>query len=277
MPASGLDRHFRIFFDGQFVAVDAPDGVPPLPDEVRAQVQARLLEPGYLERVLPPDRFVLRGITFLKAIEVTDQEVLSQLKRDLIDRESIVSQTRFGELQQRLRTLFRRPELRLGLAALDGERVLILNYGARHEHACIFADSVHHRMDEFAGTLYERAVIVRPARDRRRPDRPRCAAPPIEDQMIDCGLRAFVVRAAALPGPGHRHARAGLAAAGRPRRRPAAEAARGAAALRHGRAAQHGGAERPHPDRDQGAVHRHPSRRRVAVPQGRARRAGAVR
>ena len=190
-PASGLDRHFRVFFDGQFVAVDAPDGVPPLPDEVRAQVQARLLEPGYLERVLPPDRFVLRGITFLKAIEVTDQEVLSQLKRDLIDRESIVSQTRFGELQQRLRTLFRRPELRLGLAALDGERVLILNYGARHEHACIFADSVHHRMDEFAGTLYERAVISgRPviiddltALDRRTV---------IEDQMIDSGLRAFV-------------------------------------------------------------------------------------
>ena len=57
-----------------------------------------------------------------------------------------------------LRTLFRRPELRLSLAAIDGERVLILNTGARTEHACIFADSVHHRLDEFAGTVYERAV-----------------------------------------------------------------------------------------------------------------------
>src|SRR6185503_3054372 len=61
----------------------------------------------------------------------------------------------------------------------------------RHEHACIFADSVHHRMDEFAGTVYERAVISgRPviiddltALDRRTA---------IEDQMIDSGLRAFV-------------------------------------------------------------------------------------
>src|SRR5258706_1456059 len=157
-PTSGLDRHFRIFFDGQFVDVQAPEGVPPLPDEVRQQLQSRLLDTGYLEQFLPPERFVLRGMTFLKAIEVTDQEVLSGLKRDLIDRESIVSATRFVELQQRLRTLFRRPELRLGLAALDGERVLILNYGARHEHACIFADSVHHRMEEFAWTVYARAV-----------------------------------------------------------------------------------------------------------------------
>jgi hypothetical protein len=190
-PTSGLDRHFRIFFDGQFVDVEAPEGLPPLPEEVRGRLQSRLLDPGYLEQFLPPERFVLRGLTFLKAIEVTDQEVLSALKRDLIDRESIVSATRFVELQQRLRTLFRRPELRLGLAALDGERVLILNYGARHEHACIFADSVHHRKEEFAGTVYEQAVRTgRPVivddlvTLERRTD--------IEDQMIASGLRAFL-------------------------------------------------------------------------------------
>jgi len=36
---------------------------------------------------------VLRGFTVLRAVEVTDQEVLSALKRDLIDRESIVSRS----------------------------------------------------------------------------------------------------------------------------------------------------------------------------------------
>ena len=72
---------------------------------------------------------------------MTDQEVLSSLERDLIDKESIVSHTRFKTLQDKLRTLFRRPELRFGLAALDGDQVLVLNYGAECEHACIFADS----------------------------------------------------------------------------------------------------------------------------------------
>jgi hypothetical protein len=84
-PASGLDRHFRLFFDGQFVDVDLRGPLPPLPDDARAHLQARLLDPGYLEGLLPPERFLLRGVTFLKAIEVTDQEVLSALKRDLID------------------------------------------------------------------------------------------------------------------------------------------------------------------------------------------------
>ena len=189
---TGLDRHFRLLFDSQFVDVEVVGERPPLPEGVRQRLQATLLEPGSLERILPPDRFVLRGVTFLKAIDVTDQEVLSALKRDLIDRESIVSPTRFVELQTRLRTLLRRPELRLGLAALAGERVLLLNYGAKIEHACIFADSVHHRKEEFVGTVYQRAVtsgkplIVDDLS--RLPTRTI-----IEDQMVAAGLRAFLV------------------------------------------------------------------------------------
>jgi GAF domain len=188
---TGLDRHFRLLFDWQFVDVEARGALPALPDDARQHLQARLLDAPYLETLLPPDRFVLSGVTFLKTIEVTDQEVLSALKRDLIDRESIVSQTRFAGLQERLRTLFRRPELRLGLAAIDGKRVLILNYGARIEHACIFADSVHHRTAEFAGSIYERAVTSgRPVIvDDLAGFAGRTA---IEDQLVASGLRAFV-------------------------------------------------------------------------------------
>ena len=271
---TGLDRHYRLLFDSQFVDVEVVGERPPLPDDVRRRLQAMLLEPGAMERILPPDRFVLRGVTFLKAIDVTDQEVLSALKRDLIDRESIVSPTRFAELQTRLRTLLRRPELRLGLAALAGERVLLLNYGAKIEHACIFADSVHHRKEEFVGTVYQRAVtsgkplIVDDLG--RLPTRT-----VIEDP--DGGGRAAGVpgRPAALPGPDHRDARARLAPPGRSGRLASAQACRGAAALLDGRATQHGRVQRAHPDADQGALHRDSSGRRVAIPQGGARRAGA--
>ena len=101
---------------------------------------------------------MLRGFSIVKAVEVTDQEVLSALKRDLIDRESIVSKERFCGVESRLRTLFRRPNLKLGIGAIDGERVLILNDFSSHEHSCIFADSAHHKVSEFAGTIYARAV-----------------------------------------------------------------------------------------------------------------------
>src|SRR5438445_582631 len=157
-PETGLDRHFKGQFDLRFVEVVPVRPTPPLTEEVRRRLHENLLDPDFLRQILPPENFVFRGFAILKAVEVTDQEVLSSLKRDLIDKESIVSNVRFLALQQKLRTLFRRPELRFGLAALNGDQVLILNYGAKSEHACIFADSRHHTKEEFKGSVYARAV-----------------------------------------------------------------------------------------------------------------------
>ncbi len=76
--------------------------------------------------LIPPDRFIFRGFGLVRATDITDQEVLSALKRDLIEKESIASGARFERLQLQLRTFFRRPDLRLTLAAFQGERVLVL-------------------------------------------------------------------------------------------------------------------------------------------------------
>jgi hypothetical protein len=189
---TGLDRHFKMEFDWRFVDVETVGAVPALSDEMRRRLHGDLFEAELFREILPPERFVFRGFTVFRAIEVTDQEVLSSLERDLIDKESIVSHTRFRALQDKLRTLFRRPELRFGLAALDGDQVLVLNYGAECEHACIFADSRHHTVEEFRGSVYERAVVqgsplivedltAMPGRT------------PADDELIEFGLRNIIV------------------------------------------------------------------------------------
>jgi hypothetical protein len=190
-PATKLDRHFQLQFDWRFVEVDRAGAVPPLTDAVRRQLHAGLTDVDLLGAILPPEQFAFRGLVILKAIDITDQEVLSSLKRDLIEKESIVSNARFQSLQTKLRTFFRRPDVQLGLAAVEGDRVLVLNDASSHEHACIFADSAHHKTSEFAGTLYERAVLQgRPIMIddlTAWPDRTR-----IEDELIQNGIRNFV-------------------------------------------------------------------------------------
>jgi hypothetical protein len=189
---TGLERHFKMDFDWRFVEVETIGPVPVLTDATRRRLHGELFETDLFREVLPADRFVFRGFTIFRAIEVTDQEVLSSLERDLIDKESIVSHTRFKALQDKLRTLFRRPELRFGLAALDGDQVLVLNYGAESEHACIFADSRHHTVEEFRGSVYERAVkqggplIVEDLTE--MPGRT-----PADDEIIEWGLRNIIV------------------------------------------------------------------------------------
>jgi hypothetical protein len=189
---TGLERHFKMEFDWRFVEVETVGPVPVLTDAIRRRLHGELFETAMFRELLPADVFMFRGFTIFRAIEVTDQEVLSSLERDLIDKESIVSHTRFKALQDKLRTLFRRPELRFGLAALDGDQVLVLNYGAESEQACIFADSRHHTVEEFRGSVYERAVkqggplIVEDLTE--MPGRT-----PADDEIIEWGLRNIIV------------------------------------------------------------------------------------
>src|SRR5437867_1114917 len=187
-----LDRHFKMEFDWRCVDVETVGPVPALTDAMRRRLHGELFETAMFRELLPAVRFVFRGFTIFGAIEVTDQEVLSSLERDLIDKESIVSHTRFKALQDKLRTLFRRPELRFGLAALDGDQVLVLNYGAECEHACIFADSRHHTIEEFRGSVYERAVVQgHPLIVEDLAEMPNRT--PADDEILEWGLRNIIV------------------------------------------------------------------------------------
>jgi hypothetical protein len=158
-PATGLDRHFQMVPDARFLEVQARRPLRPLSPAERQQVLARLREPEALAEVLPPEWFRFSGFIVFRAIDVTVSEVLSALKRDLIERESIISTDRFTALQLRLRTLFRRPDLTLSLAGIEGERVLMLNSGSALAHGCILADSSHHSVRDFAGSLCEQTVL----------------------------------------------------------------------------------------------------------------------
>ncbi len=190
-PATTLERHFRLDFDWRFVDVKLDGPAPKLTDAMRRQLESGNVDLDQLRELVPPETVTLRGFMMLKAVDVTDQEVLSSLKRDLIDKESIVSSARFESLQAKLRTLFRRPSLHLGLAAVEGDRVLVLNDAMSHDRASIFADSAHHKTSEFTGSLYERAVIQnRPViiGDLAAwPDRTRS-----EEELIAAGARTFV-------------------------------------------------------------------------------------
>src|SRR5262249_53684879 len=105
--------------------------------------------------------------------------------------DSIVSHSHFQGLQAKLRTFFRRPDLRLGLAAGGGDRVLVLNDASSHEEAGIFGDSAHHTTAEFTRSGYERAVLQNSPLIIddlvAYPDRT-----PVEEELIQSGVRNFV-------------------------------------------------------------------------------------
>ena len=127
----GLDRHFSLRIDPRFVSVRLVRDI----EKPSSEVIARLLaEPTNLDlwtEVLPPDAFEFDGMTVITAVDVTPHEVISRLKNDLIERDSMASPEKVDRLQHRLRNLLGRPKISLGLIAFDRRADVDAIEGAR--------------------------------------------------------------------------------------------------------------------------------------------------
>ena len=157
-PETGLERYFKMNLDFRFLDIQAVNTPPELTDAERERILDNLTDTEILMATLPPENFELHGFTILKAVDVTESEVIAALSKDLIDQETIVSISGFEQLQTRLRILFGRSDLILGLAAIKDDHVLLLNPESKLNHHCIFADSRHIPIAEFTGSMFARAV-----------------------------------------------------------------------------------------------------------------------
>jgi hypothetical protein len=155
-------------------------------------VIAHTTHPDVLTTLLPPENFIFRGFTVVRAVDVTESEITSALERDLIDQESIFSADGFKRLQGRLRTLFGQSDLRASLAAIQGDKVLILNDGHTSDANCLFTNSNHIPLDRLEQSVWLQAVeqdkIVRISDLSREPNL--C---PVEQEAVDHGVRSMLV------------------------------------------------------------------------------------
>jgi hypothetical protein len=157
-PESGLARHVQLPIDGGVLEVRSIGELPPLTADAQQGLRAHLTELQVWMERLPPEPCAFHGVSVTHAVEVTDQEVLAALKRELIPNASIIPEARVLRLQERLRTLPRRPHLRLGLAASEGGRAFLRNNGCTLQRHGRFADSDHDSTADFAGSIDARSV-----------------------------------------------------------------------------------------------------------------------
>jgi hypothetical protein len=191
-PDTGLDRHFQFWPNLRFVEVKTVGSPPRLNDRDLSLILEHLEEPELLQEHLAPEHFEFHGFTLIHAVDVTLSEVISGLERDLIDKGSIASQEGFLRLQDRLRTLFRRTNLTVGLAAINNEEVLLLHDGCQMNHSCIFSDSRHRPVSEFKGSVFDRAMqtngisIIRDVTEKSV-----CSA--VDRDILESGIRSIMI------------------------------------------------------------------------------------
>lgn len=157
-PETGLERHYQMQPDWQFLRVQTQGPPKPLSPETRRLITENIDDPEALARLIPPQQYEFRGFIVIRAVDVTQSEVLADLERGLIDQETIFCNDGFGRLQQRLRTLFGRPDLKAGLGALHGDQVWVVTDEEHTTTNCIFKNSNHISLSDLQGSMWLRAV-----------------------------------------------------------------------------------------------------------------------
>ncbi len=115
----GLEKHYKSEIDLSFMEVKA---VKPLQELTPSQINELLHNVNNLElwqKYIPPENFEFHGVAVMNLVDVTDEEALSRLKFILLEKDAVINEVRIQDIQQQLQTIFRIPELTIGVTAVD--------------------------------------------------------------------------------------------------------------------------------------------------------------
>ncbi|GAC1375417.1 MAG: hypothetical protein NVSMB30_19450 [Hymenobacter sp.] len=157
----GLYRHYDVGFNSDFVTVKVVGDPPALtPEQIETLIHNRH-RPEVWHHLLPAEHFELEGFNLIQLVDITDQEILSQLKYDLLERDVLQTPARFEQIQEKLRVLFAQPSLQLGIAAYDEKKRAFVDFGRKINHSILTKQVPHQSADSSFRQIYDRLLRER--------------------------------------------------------------------------------------------------------------------
>ncbi|MEJ2006345.1 MAG: hypothetical protein P8X57_15590, partial [Cyclobacteriaceae bacterium] len=152
----GLERIYKLEVDTRFVDVSVRKTPPELDQEIISLLIENLYDLELWQKYINPEDFMITGFALHKLVDVTDQETLSSIKFYLLSRDAVTCGTNFTTIQDKMRTLFRLPDLRLGLVFFDSSNNIITSAGISDWNTFMIKDrSQEHSCNYFQDSIYD--------------------------------------------------------------------------------------------------------------------------
>lgn len=135
-----LIRHYKVNIYEKFIEIKLHGELPELSEEKVKRLFDNVYDINLWKEYLPPELFEFQGFSIFRLIDVTDQEVLSTLKYDLLETNSIVATPSFNQLQEKLRVLFKVKDLKLGVAAFHKSSNNFVSFGRKICHSLLLSN-----------------------------------------------------------------------------------------------------------------------------------------
>ena len=155
---TGLERYFKMNLDDRFIDVNINGTLPEITKEQVTKLAENVFDIDLWNKVIPPHLIEFHGFLVVNMFEVTDQEALSKLKFDLLDKNILVTNGGFEKVENRIRTMFRNPDLKLGIVSFSDDKTRIMRTGTKVGQSFVMSDMCAEKCKQYDDSIYDLAV-----------------------------------------------------------------------------------------------------------------------
>lgn len=159
-PKTGLDKVYKVEIYNQFCEIIAKTKPKPIEKHIIKFLMEKVYDIDLWLQYIRPEDYEFHGFMELRLVDVTEQEMLSSIKYDLLEKNAVVRKESFAAIQQKLRSLFEIAEMQLGIAYLDPSNNLVLNNGSPECWKSLADTQIGNQpchCQDFTGSVYERS------------------------------------------------------------------------------------------------------------------------
>lgn len=152
---TGLQKVYKVVSDMRFCDVIPKGDLAFIDPGVIKFMTEKIYDLDLWLKYIRPDDFEFQGLMVIRLTDVTQEEMVSSMKYDLLKKDAVVDPASFRTIQQKLRSVFGMPDLMLGLAYFDPNNNLVLNNG--YEDCWKSLSENPSSPCDYAGSIYERS------------------------------------------------------------------------------------------------------------------------
>lgn len=190
---TGLKRFYKIDINPKFCEIKLKKDLPELQEAELNFLVNNIYNLDVWMDLLPPDVFEFQGIIVFKLTDITTEEVLSRIKENLLNKDSILDQKGFETLEGMFKSLMQLSDMKLGIAAYEKSKGTFINFGNRVKRSILLGKHSDLTCPVTNETLFERfshnpePMVVEDLRN--------CAAEMggYEEEMISDGIRNLIL------------------------------------------------------------------------------------
>jgi hypothetical protein len=112
---TGLTRYLEMRIDARFIDVKPVNEMPKLPESILNKHSNNIMTMAELMELIPLEKFAFEGVSVIRVNDMTEQEVIAQIKNRLLDTNAFADAAVYTELENQIQSLIGLKDLTIGV------------------------------------------------------------------------------------------------------------------------------------------------------------------